>query len=340
MLRHQRPLIAGPLTPLLKVLRLRSCGHRKPFHTTEDIMKKPTLASCILGTASFLALLGCTQPTLAARLVDVSIVNRSTGERLTPWRHEGKLYVAGTPGERYAIELKSRQGERVLTVLSVDGVNVLTGQTAATLQSGYVIDGWQSYAINGWRKSMDDVAQFVFTALPDSYAARTGRPGNVGVIGVAVYREKAVPSQPITMAPYSLPAEPWRGESRAQAGDASAPAPMAKKAENEASSDRSAAGAMGEQRAERRAEARADRQESLADGESKAMKLGTGHGQREHSPTRYTEFARQSDTPDEIVTIYYDSRANLIARGIIRSPRFAAPSPFPGNSGFVPDPRG
>lgn len=294
-------------------------------------MKNPALASCILGTASFLALLGCTQPTLAARLVDVSIVNRSTGERLTPWRHEGKLYVAGTPGERYAIELKSRQGERVLTVLSVDGVNVLTGQTAATLQAGYVIDGWQSYAINGWRKSMDDVAQFVFTALPDSYAARTGRAGHVGVIGVAVYREKAVPSQPIALAPQ--PASPWRGESRAQAGDESAPAPMAKKAENEASSDRSAAtGAVGEQRG--------DRQESLADGESKAMRLGTGHGQREHSPTRYTEFVRRSDAPDEIVTIYYDSRANLIARGIIRSPRLAEPSPFPGNSGFVPDPRG
>ncbi len=293
-------------------------------------MKNPTLASCIIGAASFLALLGCTQPTMAARLVDVSIVNRATGERLTPWRHEGKLYVAGTPGERYAIELKSRQGERVLTVLSVDGVNVLTGQTAATLQSGYVIDGWQSYAINGWRKSMDDVAQFVFTALPDSYAARTGRPGNVGVIGVAVYREKAAPSQPIALAPQ--PASPWRGESRVQASDEAAASGLAKKAENEASSERSAAaGAI--------ADRRADRQESLADTQSKAMKLGTGHGQREHSPTRYTEFVRNSDTPDEIVTIYYDSRANLIARGIIRSPRFAAPSPFPGNSGFVPDPR-
>lgn len=306
-------------------------------------MKKPTIKSCILGTASFLALLGCTQPTMAARLVDVSIVNRSTGERLAPVRHEGKLYVAGTPGERYAIELKSRRGERVLTVLSVDGVNVLTGQTAATLQSGYVIDGWQSYAINGWRKSMDDVAQFVFTALPDSYAARTGRPGNVGVIGLAVYREKAVPSQPIALAPQ--PASPWRGESRTLAGDESAPAPMSKKAENEASRDRSAAaGAIGEnrgeQRGEYRAEQRADRQESLADSASKAMKLGTGHGQREHSPTRYTEFVRQSDTPDEVVTIYYDSRANLIARGIIRPPRLGEPSPFPGNSGFVPDPRG
>jgi hypothetical protein len=318
------------INPVSEVLPFT--GLRTSQSTTEDIMKKPTLASCILGAASFLALLGCAQPTSAARLV----VNRSTGERLTPWRHEGKLYVAGTPGERYAIELKSRRGERVLTVLSVDGVNVLTGQTAATLQSGYVIDGWQSYAINGWRKSMDDVAQFVFTAQPDSYAARTGRPGNVGVIGLAVYRERVVPAQPMSLAP-----SPWLGESRAQASDESAPAGMAKKAENQASRDRpAAAGAVGEPLAEQRAARRADRQESLADSESKVMKLGTGHGQREHSPTRYTEFMRQSDTPDEIVTIYYDSRANLIARGIIRSPRFAEPSPFPGSSGFVPDPRG
>ena len=294
-------------------------------------MKKPHLASCILGAASFLALIGCTQPAVASRLVDVSIVNRSTGERLTPWRHEGKLYVAGTPGDRYAVELKSRRGERVLTVLAVDGINVLSGQTAATLQSGYVIEGWQSYSINGWRKSMEDVAQFVFTALPDSYAARTGRPGNVGAIGVAVYREKLAPSQPIAVAPQSSP--PWRDELRAQAGDEAAPAASAKQAESDVGGNRSgAAGAI--------AESRAERSQSLADSESKSMKLGTGHGRREHSPTRYTEFVRHSDTPDEIVTIYYDSRANLVARGIIRSPRLAEPSPFPGGAGFVPDPRG
>jgi hypothetical protein len=302
------------------------------FSTTENIMKKPTLASCIFGAASFLALLGCTQATLAARLVDVSIVDRNTGERLTPYRHGGKLYVAGTPGDRYAVELKGNRGERVLTVLSVDGVNVLTGQTAATLQSGYVIDGGQSYAVNGWRKSMDDVAQFVFTALPDSYAARTGRPGNVGVIGVAVYREKVVPLQPVAVAP-------WRAETRSQASAESAreafdglarqansaPAPAAKAESASDSKGAAAAGALAERRVE---------------SEAKFKKLGTGHGDREHSPTRYTEFVRNSDAPDEIVTIYYDSRANLIARGIIPSSRPSGPTPFPGDGGFVPDPRG
>lgn len=291
-------------------------------------MKKPTLASCILGAAGFLALLGCTQPTFAARLVDVSIVNRSTGERLTPWRHGGKLYVAGTPGEPYAVELKGKRGERVLTVLAVDGINVLTGQTAATLQSGYVIDGGQNYAINGWRKSMDEVAQFVFTALPDSYAARTGRPADVGVIGVAVYRERPAPIiAPLAQAP--APAEPWRGELRGRDSDQAAPAAAGKA---ESALDASASGAA--------AERRADRAQASTEMAAKSLKLGTGHGQREHSPTRYTEFVRNSDTPDEVITIYYDSRANLMARGIIPPPRLAEPRPFPAGIGFVPDPRG
>lgn len=292
-------------------------------------MKTPTLASCILGTASFLVLLGCTQPTLAARLVDVSIVNRSTGERLQPWRHGGKLYVAGTPGERYAVELKGRRGERLLAVLAVDGINVLTGQTAATLQSGYVIEGGQAYAVSGWRKSMDDVAQFVFTALPDSYAARTGRPADVGVIGVAVYRERPSPAiAPLASSPTL--AEPWRGDSRLRDSDQAAPAAAPGKAEN--ALDAASSGAL--------AERRADQAQSRAEPAAKSMKLGTGHGPREHSPTRYTEFERNSDTPDEVITLYYDSRANLVARGIIPSPRLAEPRPFPAGGGFVPDPRG
>ena len=65
-------------------------------------------------------------------------------------------------------------------------------------------------------------------------------------------------------------------------------------------------------------------------------KLGTGHGERIHAPTYSTEFRRASSTPSEGITIYYDSRQNLIAQGIIaRHPTL--PQPFP-NGGFVPDP--
>lgn len=292
-------------------------------------MNTSRLASRLIGALGFLALIACHTNAIAARFVDLTVVNRSTGERLTPYRHEGKLYIAGTPGDRYAIELRGLRGERVLTVLSVDGVNVLTGQTAATLQSGYVLDGGQSFAVNGWRKSMDDVAQFVFTDLPESYAARTGRPGNVGVIGVAVFRERIVPQpQPLVMAPQMSRREDASNEVMKEASQsmpAPAPAPDGK------AESASAAGSL--------ADMGAARAKPAAEAEKKVSKLGTGHGEREYSPTRYVDFVRLSDSPDEVITIYYDSRPNLIARGIIPTPRLAEPRPFPASFGFVPDPR-
>jgi hypothetical protein len=65
--------------------------------------------------------------------------------------------------------------------------------------------------------------------------------------------------------------------------------------------------------------------------------LGTGHGSSETSPVRTTTFERASSSPDEVITIYYDSYRNLLAQGVIRAPQLARPQPFPGQ--FVPDPR-
>src|SRR5206468_13111563 len=67
--------------------------------------------------------------------------------------------------------------------------------TASTGQTGYVLGPWASADITGWRKSYAEAAAFYFTALPDSYAARTDRPDHVGVIGAAVFRERVV--QPV-----------------------------------------------------------------------------------------------------------------------------------------------
>jgi len=68
-------------------------------------------------------------------------------------------------------------------------------------------------------------------------------------------------------------------------------------------------------------------------------KLGTGHGQREPSYASWTDFRRASDNPAELVSIWYDSRANLVARGIIPGRPYAEPNPFPGFR-FAPDPKG
>lgn len=121
--------------------------------------------------------------------VELSIVDRDGGGELPQYAHRGQRWVPGTPGHRYAVRLTNHGPSRVLVVLSVDGVNAISGQTADTGQGGYVLEPWQTTEVAGWRKSMRDVAQFYFSDFGDSYAARTGRPHDVGVIGIAVFEE-------------------------------------------------------------------------------------------------------------------------------------------------------
>jgi hypothetical protein len=254
-----------------------------------------TLAASILALAAALAP-ACSQ----AQRVDVRLEDRTTGTLISQHAHGGRSYAVGEAGHRYAIRLVNRSGERVLAVVSVDGVNVVTGETANPAQSGYVLEAWGSVLIDGWRKSLSEVAAFHFTELPDSYAARTGRPDNVGVIGVAVFRERRVPL--------------WQE-----------PPAIAREAPAAPSAD-----AMGSAR----------REQGL--NEAEKSRLGTGHGERAWSHARTTRFERASSQPSQVSTIWYDSRRNLVAMGVIPPPhrqRWYADlrdsRPFPG---FVPDP--
>jgi hypothetical protein len=235
--------------------------------------------------------------------VDVEIYDRAEGRVLPIYFHAGRRYVVGKPGNEYAIRVRNASNERALAVMSVDGVNVISGDSASPAQSGYVLGPSESADIAGWRKDMTRTAAFYFTALPDSYAARTGRPDNVGVIGVAVFRERprAIPYGGLRRERDAADAAE-RGGSNAQsaAKDAAPAAPM-----------------MQEQ-------------------------LGTGHGRNEDSYAQYTAFERASNTPAETIAIYYDSYQNLLAQGVpVGSPPLARarPNPFPDGGRFVPDPR-
>jgi hypothetical protein len=74
------------------------------------------------------------------------------------------------------VSLRNATPGRLLGVVSVDGVNVISGETAAWQQTGYVLSPWQQHAVTGWRKSDAEVAAFHFTAAPASYAARPRPP--------------------------------------------------------------------------------------------------------------------------------------------------------------------
>jgi len=258
---------------------------------------------------AFLAAVASTPVLAVGHLVDVQLIDRSQGHLLDTWQHRGVAWVAGQPGNRYAIQLTNRTDARLLVVLSVDGVNAISGETAAPGQTGYVLAPRSSAEITGWRKSWSEAAAFYFTALPDSYAARTDRPENVGVIGAAVFRERTWRPQP------RFDAQPPLAAKRAEPGSGDAAGAAAPEASSESSRDRSSA--YGASKAEQR--------------------LGTGHGEREYSPTSQVAFERASSQPAEIVKVRYDSQRNLIALGVIGGRvEPAEPQPFPR---FAADPR-
>lgn len=240
-------------------------------------------------------------PPAPAPLVTLGVIDRDAGSTELPqYPQRGERWIAAEPGHRYALRLTNHSDRRVLVVLSVDGVNAVSGETAASDQRGYVLAPWQSTEIAGWRKSQREIAQFVFTDLVDSYATRTGRPDNVGVIGMAVFDEA-----PTIVAQASV------AQDRERAAAPAAPAsPAAARAQSDA--------VLGEM-----------------------QRLGTGHGDREWSPSSVTAFERASDVPRQRLHLRYDSRARLVARGVIPRPRAYprvadVPQAFPGD--FVPDP--
>jgi hypothetical protein len=79
-------------------------------------------------------------------LADLSVYDRTEGRRLQVYWHEGRAYVAGKPGNEYQVSVRNRMREDLLAVLSVDGVNVISGQTADAGQSGYVLAPARSLA--------------------------------------------------------------------------------------------------------------------------------------------------------------------------------------------------
>jgi hypothetical protein len=233
----------------------------------------------------------------------VTVIDRNAGRELPVYWKAGQAYVVGQPGNEYQVRIRNVAGEDLLAIVSVDGVNVLSGQTASVSQGGYVVGSYASLDVAGWRKSLERTAAFYFTTLPDSYAARTGRPDNVGVIGVAFFKRK--PPEPVAV-------EPWRA------------APFAKDEAAGASQTPAAPLARAEMNDSREKSARVD------------SPLGTGHGRSERNPVRWTEFERSTPYPVETVTIRYDSQSNLVAMGVIAPPRHPRqPEAFPG---FVPDP--
>jgi hypothetical protein len=240
----------------------------------------------------------------------------------------GRHYVEAREGAFYAVRLDNRTGERLGVVLSVDGLNAISGQRDASSSWAapgrmYVLDPWGSTTVRGWRTSLSEVRQFTFVDERASYAARSGKANaKMGWIEIATYREKR--------RYVGQPWQPWepRVRDRDQGDESSAgkdePAPPTASSAPEA-----------EGRAEGRAAARGLNRSGAADSYP-----GTGWGRAADDPAEVVSFDPER-RPADVVTLRYEYASALRALGILPRPywgRDRLREREHGVAGFAPPP--
>ena len=209
----------------------------------------------------------------------------------------GRFYLEAREGSPYLIRLSNRSGERLGVVLTVDGLNAISGTRDRGTGRMYVLDPRGQATVRGWRTSLQEVRRFTFVDEEVSYATRSGKANSrMGWIEVSVYREHR--RQPRI----------WqRNDARPPAAG---PAEGAGRAEPVPSAPTASADA---------AEAEAHPRGQNHSGARKRSYPGTGWGARTHDPVVLVDF-RPESSPAERTTLRYEYRQALVALGVLPSP--------------------
>ncbi len=163
-----------PLVALLSLLSLAALG-----------VSAPTQAETPSSGLPILEQRPPVQASPRAELVD-------DGQQTLPtFAHEGRRFVLGAIGERYRVHIVNPTASRIEAVISVDGLDAVDGRPSSLGKRGYVIPAFGDVMVDGWRTSLDTIAAFRFSSVRDSFASRTEHDRNVGVIGVAFFRERS-----------------------------------------------------------------------------------------------------------------------------------------------------
>ncbi len=114
---------------------------------------------------------------------------RVNGRHIDKYYKDDKWFVEGRKGSSYEIEFNNNSSQRKKIVVSVDGLNVVSGDN--DWEQGYVVEPHQRLVIPGWRKDAGNVAKFIFSSLKGSYNQHNdvGNKLNIGVIGCRVFDE-------------------------------------------------------------------------------------------------------------------------------------------------------
>jgi hypothetical protein len=228
----------------------------------------------------------------------------------------GRYYLEAREGAPYLVRLSNRTSERLGVVLTVDGLNAISGERDHGRGRMYVLDPWRQATVRGWRTSLQEVRRFTFVDEKSSYAARSGKANSrMGWIEVSVFRERTRWTRTWERDDATGRAgEPAEGSARAE----SAPAPSADAAESEARP-------LGKSQA----------------GARRRSYPGTGWGSRAHDPVVVVDFQPQR-SPAERTTLRYEYRGALVDLGVLPSPHARHDRLHQrdrGEPGFAPPPK-
>jgi hypothetical protein len=140
------------------------------------------------------------------------------------WRngtHTVKTYLEAKKGANYGIVVRNTSLERLGVVVAVDGRNIITGSRSdlRNNETMYVVNAGEQVRLDGWRTTDSEVHRFYFTEPADSYSVRTFADSSaMGVIAVAVYREKDRSEPQFEMSRKKAAPAPPSTESAARSG--------------------------------------------------------------------------------------------------------------------------
>jgi hypothetical protein len=237
-----------------------------------------------------------------------------------------RFYVEARKGRDYELRLVNRTGERVAVELTVDGLNVISGErNKPGADRMYVLGPYESSEIRGWRTSLDEVRRFTFVDEQASYATRAGKAnGKMGWIEMAVYRERHRPRRHMEDRRWR-PFDDGAGAPAAE-GEADAQEPG-----EEPHAKSGSSGSRDEAAPSARAQGR-DRAPAAP-----RSYPGTGWGDRMEDSVRLVDFEAEA-TPIQTLTVRYEYRSALYALGVLPS-RSRLDQRERGEYGFAQPPR-
>ena len=247
------------------------------------------------------------------------------GKPVREYVDKKKTYIEGRQGTDFAIRIKNNGSKRILAVTSVDGLSVIDGKESNydIDSQGYIISPYDSIIISGWRISDEKVKQFFFTNKENSYATRKNgvdNSENVGVIGVAIFREHSTKGNCINtfdtvpLNSLTYPANPWIYT------NSNPHSIVADMIVNNSTTNNSITDNL-------------TINNSTTNNTSKDMtfELGTGWGDEKNSEVQIVNIEKE-DYPDAIFEIFYNSRTQLEKMGIYsKKPSYITPKAFPNN---------